>query len=86
MDSRGLLNLPSDKSGSWFINFESYSDKTIADIRSKEIRDALVAVDISVVEGQAASGDTLYIELEQLGFLTNQKRSVRLFGSSSGSS
>ena len=61
VDSReGLLNLPSDKSGSWFINFESYSDKAIADIRSKEIRDALVAVDISVVEGQAASGDAIY--------------------------
>ena len=61
VDSReGLLNLPSDKSGSWFINFESYSDKAIAEIRSKEIRDALVAVDISVVEGQAASGDAIY--------------------------
>ena len=61
VDSReALLNLSSDKSGSWFINFESYSDKAIADIRSEEIRDALVAVDISVVEGQAASGDTIY--------------------------
>ena len=55
-----LLNSPSDNSGSWFINFETYSDKATAVIRSKQIRDALVAVDLSVVEGQASSGTPVF--------------------------
>ena len=55
-----LLNPPSESSGSWFINFETYSDKATAVIRSKQIRDALVAVDLSVVEGQASSGTPVF--------------------------
>ena len=55
-----LLNSPSESSGSWFINFETYSDKATAVIRSKQIRDALVAVDLSVVEGQASSGTPVF--------------------------
>lgn len=55
-----LLNSLSDNSGSWFINFETYSDKSTAVIRSKQIRDALVAVDLSVVEGQASSGTPVF--------------------------
>ena len=55
-----LLNSPSESSGSWFINFETYSDKATAVIRSKQIRDALVAVDLSVVEGQASNGTPVF--------------------------
>ena len=55
-----LLNSPSESSGSWFINFETYSDKATAVIRSKQIRDALVVVDLSVLEGQASNGTPVF--------------------------